>query len=351
MKERASERWPDEEPSQPETGPVRRAKRRKRADREEPETRETPEAPEGPERIRDRQTDVEAVETGESPGVEDGPLSEAARRRLAAETAFRRRVALAELEEKLSDKAYAAVRDVLQRSGGQWHLERGHHLLHRLVSETTVGETEPSPVRGVSVKLATRRESEPVMPRELAERVTAACQEPAGVDETVGRIAAAAEALPPEDDLSVTVETADKGEVRVEVTVDAVRAIGEQEGGEVILEERPRLPQPEISTEDPATPENIAAEGGIPILQVEDASDGMADKASSVLEPVPAVAREFAAEVAADLETIEDEPTPPEPRTPLGKAVEQIEAAWWETEVPPIAGGSPELDDMPEQPD
>ncbi len=349
MKERASERWPDEEPPKAETGPPRRARKRKAADREASgETsrqQAKQETPDRPEHHHDRNPDAAASEGGETTEPEPEAV-----RRLAAEAAFRKRVALTELEEKLGDEeAYEAVRDVLERSGGQWHLERGRHLLHRLVSETTVEEAEPSAVRGVSVKLATRRESEPVAPRELVERVTAACEEPAATGESIERIAAAVEALPDEDDLSVTVRTTDNGEVRVEVNPDAVRAVTEREGEKVVLDERARPHRPasvtEVGSSVPSAVEDIRDD------VVEAGPPAPAASSESAPEPAPVPGGEVVGEIPDDLEAIEDEPLPPEPRTPLGKAIGRIEVAWWETEVPPVAGGSPELDETTEAPD
>ncbi|MEX1113154.1 MAG: hypothetical protein WD603_02620 [Patescibacteria group bacterium] len=346
MKERASERWPDEEPPKAETGPPRRARKSKPADRGTSRERADQETSDRPERSHDRNPDKEVPEDIET----TEPDPQTVRRRLAAEAAFRKRVALAELEEKLGDEeAYEAVRDVLERSGGQWHLEQGRHLLHRLVSETAFEEAEPSAVRGVSIKLATRRESEPVAPRELVDRVKAACEEPVRTGETIERVAAAAEALPDEDDLSVTVRTTDHDEVRVEVGHEVVRAVTEREGEEVVLDERTRSHRPTTATE--SEPPDLPVAEDASDDAVEDGPPVPGRSSESAPEPVLVPDGGAVGEVSDDLGAVEDEPLPPEPRTPLGKAIERIETAWWETEVPPVAGGSPELDETTEAPD
>lgn len=333
MSGREPERRPDTEPFEPGSEDLERLKKRKRekmraAEPESPKRdRKEDSAESGPPAAADGPAGIERDGNEEGSEVESPPTS--------AEVRFRRQVALAELRNTLDRASYSEVREILERSGGHWHLERGRHLLHRLVCEIVTKaerKAEATPVRRVTVKLATRRESEPVAPQETAARAVAAVPGPVDAATAVERLIPVLRELPDDDEMVVTVDTLDQGTVEVAVTAEAIRVVPLDRGAPAEASGKPapvELPRHIDVPETAAAPDPPA--GSMPV----DA-------------PVsPATSETARRHAEADVAAVAAEPPAPEPRTPLGKAIRKIETAWWQTEVPPVAGGSPEADDRP----
>ncbi|MEX2043627.1 MAG: hypothetical protein WD926_01905 [Patescibacteria group bacterium] len=312
MSERPDRRWVDGEAPDPEAETKRKRKRKREEDATEQDAARGPDSEDASGRSeRDGRDDSEKA----SEEAERIPESEV--RKIAAEAAFRRRIELAEFRESVGEEAYAELRE---RHGPdmRWYLEEGPLLLRAVVAET---EPEDGPVGRIAVRYAVARETEPPPPAETVERVTAAFSEPApenarGVTlETATRKAEAlAREIPPEESVELVVDTTDRGPVFVSVDRATVEVHETASEDSPIAVKRDVEPPPTAAVE-PATSE-------------------------------PAPASLEAAERIASEATAEPSPERPEPDRGLARTLEMIERAWVAERLPPIAGGSPELDEV-----
>lgn len=266
----------------------------------------------------------EAAGAGETPAeqseasaaVDAAPADpERWRREVAAETAFRERVALTELASRLSPEAYAALERALAGRSIDWQLEKGRYLFTYLVGKRTV-PVGASPVQ-VEQKLALSRDEPPAEPERVDDLVAEVVAPGEPVEENIRRLEPLRAEIPPGDEVRVRVAP-DQPEIVVTaeaVTLDEVPAA------------RGKRPEPEPTESPEPSPDPDVA--GVERL---------------ITEVEREVEREVTAEtpaVTADLAAATD--TVPAADTASALALLEREAVDLH-DLPPMRGGAPEAD-------
>lgn len=327
MSERPDRRWVDGEAPDLEAGTAAetdaakaKAKRKRKREREDADDKPEPkDAADRPERD-DRDTPEDVPEG-------TGSVPESELRKIAAEAAFRRRVELAELRESVGEEAYAELRE-RYGSDMRWYLEEGPLLLRAVVAET---EPEDGPVEKVAIQYAVTRETEPVPPAKVVERITAAFSEPVPAGAAAERSVSDTPGQTPEATPEVTSETASR---KAEALA---REMPAEESVELVVDTSDRGPV-FVSIDRGTVEVHETASEDSPVV-MERAVGPEPSAASGSADPL-AEAERVASETAA-------EPLPERqmPEQGFARALEAVERAWAAERLPPIAGGSPELDE------
>lgn len=253
-----------------------------------------------PERKKRRRKDEEPEQTeGSTETVEEEPdpdgapeLDEQARRAIAAEAAFRERVALQELAERLPGRSVAEVNEALEQLPGKWSLERGRHVFSRLVGEREITIDE-QPV-DVEHRISLIRDTAPPAEPEAVERKLVELFEPDA---------------PPEENVTklepLCDELAEGDEIRIDIP-----------GGDPII-----VTSESVEQEQPTLPER-----------------------TSVTTPDPVIVEQAVAETI--VEPLEKPEPEPKAETPIRRTVSVLEEHAVDlNELPTIAGAAPEADE------
>jgi len=199
--ERPGERGASE-PESVEPRPELDQKKRRRKD-EEPEPVEAADEP-----------------SEEQPEPEEPEVDEATRRAIAAEAAFRERVALQELVDRLPERSAQAISEALERVPGRWSVERGRHVFSRLVGEREV-TIQDQPVQVEHRISLLRDEAPPTEPDEIERKLIALFKPDVPPEKIVAQLEPLRAELAEGDE--VTVEAPDSEPVII--TSDEVRVV------------------------------------------------------------------------------------------------------------------------------
>ena len=299
----------------------RRRQRRRDEKRDEAAEREPEAAGEG---------ETPAEQSEASAAVDAAPADpERWRREVAAETAFRERVALTELASRLSPEAYAALERALAGRPTNWQLEKGRYLFTYLVGRRTVS-VGASPLQ-VEQKLALSRDEPPAEPERVDDLVAEVVAPGEPIEENIRRLEPLRAEIPPGDEVRVRVAP---DQPEIVVTAETVK-----------LDEVPAA-RGERSESEPSEPEpGLESLESEPIESPESSPDpDVAGVERLVTEVEREVEREVAAETpaaAVDLAAATD--TVPAADTASALALLEREAVDLH-DLPPMRGGAPEAD-------
>lgn len=274
-----------------------------------------------------------AAESSPEPNPNKVPEEpERIRREVATELAFRERVALRELAERLPPETYQAVERALAGTSARWRLEKGRYLFIFLVGERTVS-VDDQPV-AVEQKLAIGRDEAPAEPAAIDRRISELIKPDAAVAENVRRLAALQSELAAGDE--VRIRTAPE---RPEIVVTAEAVTEALPDGESV----PESERVEPAALTPETVERIVAEvaGESETTPTPDyATIVRPETTGAEIEPPPESADAVDAE-AAPTETIE---TVADVLDVLDREAVNLH------DLPPMAGGAPEGDELNQTP-
>lgn len=245
------------------------------------------------------------------------PDPERRRREMVAEAAFRERVALRELADRLPPETYRAIARFLAGTSTEWRLEKGRYLFTYLVGEREL-TVDDRPVR-IEHKLVIARDEPPTEPAALERRISEAVEPDAPVAVTVRNL----EALRPE------LKLAPGDEVRIRPTPDQSEV--------VVTAAEVTVVEPAPGPERPADSDERGAAAG---SEPETAGDVITPERVAAI--VAAVEREAAPSPAGLPESAEPSAAP-ETVTDFGDVLAVLDReAVSLNDLPPMAGGAAE---------
>jgi pilus assembly protein FimV len=290
-------------------------KRRKRRENEEQEETQAEDQAESADSALAESDVRESEET-----APEQPDLETIQREIAAETAFRERVALTEIMNRLSPEGRTIVEHALAATSLEWRLEKGRHLFRALVGERTV-PTDSGPAR-VEQVVALDRDEPPAPPEQVDALLTNVLSEKRQPAEIIQRLEPLKAVMPEGDEIRIAIPKAPE----IVVTAEAVEAAPEEEPPARELEE------PETEPNRPAV-EKIVAE-----IQREPEVEVDPEPKESRQQPKPD------AELPADQDVV---PETPVSQVDLPQVLEVLEREAVDlNELPPIRGGAPEADGL-----
>ena len=150
----------------------------------------------------------------------DAPEPEVSAEAIQAELAFKRRVELSELVDRLPEPVRERIERILTKFGGRWYLERGRYLFTQLVREESL--TVRKHVVRVEQHAALRRESPLADPEAITRKITEAFDPDDTPEVNAQRLESIREEIPPEDEVVIVTDDLEQTPVRIVLTNEAV---------------------------------------------------------------------------------------------------------------------------------